>query len=471
LRNAIDWSYDLLSPTERGALNRLSVFPGGCDIAAAEAVLVDDDLAAEDVVDVLGQLVDKSLVVVDPDAPGGTRYSLLETIRQYGRERLEADDDARALRRRHADYFVGVAEEAGQGLRSREQLVISTAMAREVDNFRAALDWAAETGSADHALRLVAPLAVAGMAIGYAAMTWADLARSIPGAEDHELFPAVLAWAAFQKVMMRDYELGGRLAAEAQAAQERLGTEHLWVHMTPAVAAFFTGDIGRAREHAEEWVRRARPTGNAYEVASALTMLATTLQPHDRDGGSAVAEEAVEVARDGGILSALSMGLAVLALYTSDDDLERTAAIIDEAREVGLLVGDREAVAQATFMRAWLAVERKEWRPALRAAVDAAEQKLLVGDLATMSSCIVVAAISFAHLGAFEPAAVLFGVQDQRRYWADDVLEQFARAESAIVDRLGTEQGAALQARGASMTYPDLVAYLRVEVARVLDES
>jgi len=122
-------------------------------------------------------------------------------------------------------------------------------------------------------------------------------------------------------------------------------------------------------------------------------------------------------------------------------------------------------------MRAWLAVEREEWRPALRAAVDAAEQKLLVGDLATMASCIVVAAISFARLGAFEPAAVLFGVQDQRTYWADEVLEQFAQAESAIVDRLGTEQGAALQARGASMSSPELVAYLSVEAARVLDES
>ena len=88
-----------------------------------------------------------------------------------------------------------------------------------------------------------------------------------------------------------------------------------------------------------------------------------------------------------------------------------------------------------------------------------------------MPSCIVAAAISFAHLGALEPAAVLFGVQDHRSFWADEVLEQFARAEPALVEGLGTERGAALQARGASMPYPDLVAYLRAEAAAILDKT
>ncbi len=92
LRRTIDWSYDLLTPTERRALQRLSVFAGGCDLAAAEAVLPDDDLDALDVVDVIGQLVDKSLVVTD-DTDGGVRYRLLETIRQYAWERLNASGD------------------------------------------------------------------------------------------------------------------------------------------------------------------------------------------------------------------------------------------------------------------------------------------------------------------------------------------------------------------------------------------
>ena len=83
LRSTIDWSYDLLEPTERHALDRLSVFAGGCDLAAAEAVLAGDDLDELDVVDLLGQLVDKSLVVADDNGDGGVRYRLFESIRQY----------------------------------------------------------------------------------------------------------------------------------------------------------------------------------------------------------------------------------------------------------------------------------------------------------------------------------------------------------------------------------------------------
>ena len=121
LRSTIDWSYDLLDSTERLALDRLSVFAGGCDLAAAEVVLAGDDLDAFDVDDVLAQLVDKSLVVVERDDTG-VRYRLLETIRQYAAERLQTDGDTAVVRRGHAEHYTTRAEEAGPHLRSREQL-------------------------------------------------------------------------------------------------------------------------------------------------------------------------------------------------------------------------------------------------------------------------------------------------------------------------------------------------------------
>src|SRR5262249_22790723 len=143
----------------------------------------------------------------------GTRYLLLETIRQYAQEHLEASGESALLRARHADYFVGVAEAAGPRLRSREQLDASAAVDREIDNFRAVVDWALQVDSADHALRLVAPFAVSGMAIGYAAMAWADSARELPGAAEHELFPAVVAWASWGKSMHGDFRHAEELAA------------------------------------------------------------------------------------------------------------------------------------------------------------------------------------------------------------------------------------------------------------------
>ena len=208
LRSTIDWSYDLLTPTERHALNRLSVFAGGCDLAAAEAVLPGDELDAVDVVDVLGQLVDKSLVVVD-DADGGVRYRLLETIRQYAQERLDASGDPVAVRRRHADHYVALAEAAGPHLRGREHLEWTSVVTRDIDNFRAALDWAVETPSPEHALRLVAPLAVQGRT-GELAMDWAATASAIPGGDGHPLFPVVAAWAAWGATWRRRFRAGRR---------------------------------------------------------------------------------------------------------------------------------------------------------------------------------------------------------------------------------------------------------------------
>jgi predicted ATPase len=466
LRNTIDWSYELLEPIERVALKRLSVFAGGCDLVAAEAVLSDGGLGAEHVADVLGQLVDKSLVIVEADDEVGTRYVLLETIRQYAQEHLEASGDAAALRRRHAAHFVTVAEEAGPRLRSRDQLAYSAKAAREVDNFRAALDWAAEAGSADHALRIVAPLAVSGIAIGYAAMAWADTARSIRGARDLELFPAVLAWAAWGKAMQGDTERGRQLAAEAQAAQQRLGTRHLWVHMASATAALFTGDLDRARGHAEEWVRLARATCDPYELANALTMLAGTTFVSDVDAARVTAEEAVQVARDGGILTALSAGLAFLAVILYNLDPEQAIEVLQEGLEVGLLVGDRLSLSLFDFIRSFHAIRRRDWHAALRAALDSADQKRALGDMTGIRGVFGAASMALAGLRAYESSAVLFGGKDPQgtELW----LQEVARTEAVLVNQLGADRFSTLQARGAGMTLTDAVAYLRAEAERAL---
>ena len=472
LRNTIDWSYELLDATERMVLNRLSVFAGGCDLVAAEAVLSDGGLAATDVTDALGQLVDKSLVVVDADDEVGTRYSLSETIRQYANEHLEASGEAAALRRRHAEHFVAVAEKAGPRLRSRDQLACWAAVAPEIDNFRGALDWAAEAGSADHALRIVAPLAVSGIAIGHAAMAWADTARSIPGAADHEPFPAVLAWAAWGNLMRGDLEPGHQLAAEAQAAQQSLGTRHLWVHMASATAALFGGELDRAHQHADEWVRLARVTGDPYDLANALNTLAgTMLTSSDFDAARVTAEEAIQVARDGGILPALAAGLAILAAILcnlSDEDPERTIEILDEGLEVGLLVGDRLSLTLIDFARSWLAIRRRDWHAALRAALDSADQKRALGDMTAIRGVFGAASMALAGLQAYESSAVLFGAKDPQgtELW----LQEVARTEAALVDRLGPDRFSTLQTRGAAMTLTEAVTYLHAEAERVLSD-
>ena len=142
LRATIDWSYELLPEPERVLLRRLSVFAGQFDLDAAEVVAAGGDLEESQVLDLLGHLIDKSLVIVQHAEPGQDqpRYGLLETIREYAREKLiEADEEAQ-VRRRHLDFFAAFAERAQNGIYSPEQAAWFRRLDQDIDNLRVALD-------------------------------------------------------------------------------------------------------------------------------------------------------------------------------------------------------------------------------------------------------------------------------------------------------------------------------------------
>ena len=120
LQATVEWSYDLLSDRERRLFDRLAVFVGGWTLDAAEAVCSDHSLEACELLEILGQLVDKSLVVADATAEGRVRYRLLETLRQYARERLVSTGAIHNTAHRHAAYYLALAERAEKELTSKE---------------------------------------------------------------------------------------------------------------------------------------------------------------------------------------------------------------------------------------------------------------------------------------------------------------------------------------------------------------
>lgn len=162
MRDAIAWSYDLLSPTEQALFRRLAVFAGGCTLEAAEAVRTASQVLPINTLDGLAELVDQSLIyqVTQPD--GEPSFLMLETIREYASERLRAHGEESDVRRAHAVYFAQLAEEAGAGLRRPEQQRWRDLLDAELDNLRAAVAWAAD-GAGDPAdtelaLRIAAAL-------------------------------------------------------------------------------------------------------------------------------------------------------------------------------------------------------------------------------------------------------------------------------------------------------------------------
>ena len=155
LRGVVDWSYELLFSAEQRVLRYVSIFDGGFDLQAAEAVCASDQTPTSDIVDLLGNLIDKSLVTVS-HRNGQTRYTMLQTLADYGRHQLHAVGEDVDARDRHLRWMVELATSAESGLRTSAQLTWVERTRYERDNIRAALAWAVEQGRAADAVAIVA---------------------------------------------------------------------------------------------------------------------------------------------------------------------------------------------------------------------------------------------------------------------------------------------------------------------------
>lgn len=153
----MDWSYGLLPQLERALLRQLSVFSGGWTLEAAEEVAGKKEIPKQEILDLISNLVDKSLVLVE-DRGIKVRYRMLETVRQYGLQILSEEGELEETRQRHADYFVHLAEQADEGLRDTRQVETVKVLDSEHDNLRGALRWATNSSKKNLALRLVGTL-------------------------------------------------------------------------------------------------------------------------------------------------------------------------------------------------------------------------------------------------------------------------------------------------------------------------
>jgi non-specific serine/threonine protein kinase len=205
LRAAVDWSYGLLSEPERELLARLSVFAGGFDLAAAEAIATSESIDARAVLPLLSQLVNKSLVVADHGETQRTRYRMLDTIREYAADKLQPADE-HDIRRKHGTYYVQWCSQANAEIRSHEQLAWLRRLDDEQGNIRLALEWSIAEDSVD-SLRLIGAMYRYWSMRGHLAeaMDWVDRAHAT-SASDPE--PRSIAHLARANIcwLLGDYE-------------------------------------------------------------------------------------------------------------------------------------------------------------------------------------------------------------------------------------------------------------------------
>jgi predicted ATPase len=313
LQASIDWSYDLLAEPERVLLRRLSVFAGGWALDAAEAVCAGDGLDHYDVLDVLTQLVNKSLAVAEREQGQETRYRLLETIRQYALERLAASGEADARRRQHAAYYLAVAEAAQPQLRGAEGAVWLDRLEAEHDNLRAALVWALGGGDADLGGRLAVALAGSwwnGLwgARGYWSEGWRWLEAVL--AQRGGVAPAIraraLLWTAeYARRHKGDWKEGSAREAEALAlfrtAGDRSGIAAALTNQ--GRIAWQHGDYPEAMRLLEEALALHRELGDRHGSAITLHLLGDVARDQgDIARGAALLEESLALCRELGFV-------------------------------------------------------------------------------------------------------------------------------------------------------------------------
>jgi predicted ATPase/class 3 adenylate cyclase len=313
LRATIDWSYGLLAEEERALLRRLSVFAGGLSLEAAEAVCADGPVDSHAVLDLVTNLVDKSLVVAE-GLNGDVRYVLLETIRQYGLEKLEASAEVPAVRGKHLAWYLDLAEQAEPELQGPDQAAWLDRLETEHDNLRAALEWAA-TGVRDAEVRLR------------------------------------LAGALHRFWSMRGYLTEGRdwLESAVEAPEGAGPAARTRAVYGAGVLAFDQGDYARAETLLDTSLELSRECGDKGSIARSLTHLAL-IHRHRGDYAKALTllEEGQALCREAGQTWDLAQALRSLALAVRRmGDYVRATALLEESLLLWRQTGDKSGLAKS----------------------------------------------------------------------------------------------------------------------------
>jgi predicted ATPase/class 3 adenylate cyclase len=336
LHSTIDWSYDLLSEEERSLFRRLSVFAGGFDLAAVEAIW-----PAGDPLDHIEHLVDKSLVTVEQLTDESVRYRVLETLRQYGRERLIEAGEEEDMRARHFAHYLAVAERAYEQ-RIEDEAASLARLEIDQDDFRVALAWVRPRPRSHELLRLAS------------ALGWFWHLRS-------------------------HYREGRRWLEDALATDTEPSRERARALWALSMIVTWQGDTKAARSFADQSLELWRETGDKLELALALESIGWShFLANDYTEALRSMEECVELYRELGSEKLNTRGrLAVGQMLAALGDVERTEPLARETLAEGRALGEPKFVHYSLHYLADCALWRGNPREAiglygdsLRAALD-----------------------------------------------------------------------------------------------------
>ena len=451
LRAVIDWSFELLGADEQRLFLRLSVFAGGFDIAAAEAVAADDDVPAGRVADLVAQLAERSMLT-RPGAGGVGRYRVLETLRAYAADRLPADEADR-VRSRHASFMVDLAERAEAGLYGPDEQAWAHRVEQWLDDLRAAWGWARDAGQVDLAVRLAAAVIrygywrVQGDLLAWGSWVAANVSAHPRLAVAHA-GAAAAAWLdgrleEASDLARRGIEAaGGPASTSAAAPLEALGD-----------VAMLAGDLAAALEAYRAVATLAPPADQAGLAVATANQALTLAYAGDRAAGAA-AQAAVATALASGNPTAIAMARFAEGEAFADADPARASAALDEAIRRAREVGNRFVAGAA--LTAMVALRGRHGPPeaALSLFRDAVDHWRANGNrsllVVTLRNLVVLLARTGRDQSAATLAATLEETAESRPYGAEAA--RITTALAAVRRRLGEAAYGRAWAAGTART-------------------
>jgi predicted ATPase/DNA-binding winged helix-turn-helix (wHTH) protein len=416
LRGLIEWSFNLLSQTERTAFARLAVFAGGLTLEAAEAVVPGDGISEEDVLGLLSSLVDKSLVVVENN---GERYRMLETIRQYAQERLRASGEG-AVAARHFAYYLALAERLEPALPGGAgQKAALDALEADHDNLRSALTWALETPECGHlALRMCGSVWRFWGRRGYWREGRASCMKALAqasGASDKSLRAKAMLGAAALGEGVPGSE-NKHLLQDALTLSREVGdrkTEAMTLNLV-ARALDWNVDVRLARSMLEQAREINRETGNKTLELHNMSNLVQVLRMQDEhEAALALAEEGLAISQTLGNRSSEAVFLYLLALTACDrGDLAAAERFSEESLEISRELRNPAWQSFALSIQGVVAIVRGDAEQGRHYLTEAFDVYHKLGDHQNMAECVAAAAALASETRHYLEAARLWGAAD-----------------------------------------------------------
>jgi predicted ATPase/class 3 adenylate cyclase len=468
LGDTIAWSYDLLDEGEQRLFRRLSVFEGGCTLEAAETVCSADEDLGIPILDSLAALITQSLVLRLEGPDGEPRFTMLETIREYGLRRLDESGEAVDIRRRHAEYFLRLSMPSDAARRGPEQATWLRRLEREHDNLRVMLAWSVEAQDEPDVLaRIARAFWRFWWMRGHLSEARRWLERALARATEPPARIEVLQIAGRLAFFQDEYPRANALLTEAIAMSRASGDQGSLASglETLSYVTRLAGDYERAAELCDESLALTRQLGNGVRIGYSLHACALVAYGQGDVGRAAEAwEEALRLHRESGYITFvphLLHGLARLAMER--DELERATMLCEEAAELFEQQDDNYGLLLCLIGLMRIAQRRGDTGQVVRLASEVLALGRTWGSRTAIRNVLESLASVARARGDPNRAARLFGAAETLRETlgqAPSTEHSRDEAEIATVhSELGEETFAAAWQDGRAMTLEQAIAY------------